>query len=165
MIVVADASPVCYLILIGEIEVLSKLFTRVLLPIEVLRELQDAGAPPPVRAWANAPPSWVTICDAPQSAGSNSDNKMDRLQAGERATILLAESIHAALILVDEKSARRVAAERGLRFTGLLGVLVEAANGGFVDMAAAINRLTKTNFRYSPGLLKAAWERHQAKKR
>jgi predicted nucleic acid-binding protein len=35
MIVVADASPVCYLILIGEIEVLPKLFTHVLLEREV----------------------------------------------------------------------------------------------------------------------------------
>ena len=115
MIVVTDTSPVCYLILIGEIEVLPKLFTQVLLPREVLDELLDDDAPLPVRTWANAPPPWISICDAPESAESGADNSMDRLQSGERATILLAESIHGAVILVDEKSARRVAAKRGLR--------------------------------------------------
>lgn len=34
MIAVADASPVCYLILIGEIDLLSRLFGGVLLPRE-----------------------------------------------------------------------------------------------------------------------------------
>jgi predicted nucleic acid-binding protein len=160
MIVVADTSPVCYL-LIGEIEVLPKLFTQVLLPPEVLSELLDDDAPPSVRTWANAPPPWISIRDAPESAKSGADNSIDRLQSGERATILLAESIPGAVILVDEKSARRVAARRGLRVTGCLGVLVEAANRGFLDLAQAINRLTKTNFRYSPALLKSAWERYR----
>lgn len=160
MIVVADTSPVCYLILVGEIEVLPKLFTKVVLPREVLHELLDDGAPSPVRAWANAPPPWISIGDVTQRVASNAEASLDRLQSGERATILLAESIQAALILVDEKSARSIAAKRGLRVTGVLGVLVEAANRGFVDLATAINRLTKTNFRYSPGLLKAAWERY-----
>jgi predicted nucleic acid-binding protein len=61
---------------------------------------------------------------------------------------------------LDEKAARRLAAERGLRVTGLVGVLVEAANRGFLDLAASINRLTKTSFRYSPALLKSVWERY-----
>jgi len=72
---------------------------------------------------------------------------------------LLAESINATMILLDEKSARRVAADRGLRVTGTLGVLGEAASRGLVDLAAAIDRLRKTNFRYSPALLKAALDR------
>ena len=48
----------------------------------------------------------------------------------------MAGSIHANLILVDEKSARQVAAERGLR---------AIANRGSVDLATSIDQLTKTN--------------------
>jgi predicted nucleic acid-binding protein len=155
MIAVADASPVCYLVLIGEIELLSKLFAQVLLPREVLDELLVEGAPPMVRAWADSPPLWILIRDGPAGA----EKGMERLQAGERAAILLAESVHADVIVLDEKSARRIAAERGLRVTGLLGVLVEATNRGLVDLAAALERLTKTSFRYSPALLKSALER------
>ena len=82
-----------------------------------------------------------------------------RLQSGECAAILLAESIGADLVLLDEKSAHRVAVERGLRVTGVLGILAEAANLGLVDLPAAVNRLTKTNCRYSPALLKSVLER------
>jgi len=69
-----------------------------------------------------------------------------------QAAILLAEAIPADIILLDEKSARRVAADRGLRITGTLGVLGEAAARGVVDLAAAIDQLRKTTFRYSPAL-------------
>ena len=154
MIAVADASPVCHLVVIGEIDLLPRLFAQVLLPREMLSELLAEGAPPTVRAWASAPPAWISIHDG--VAGQ--EKSMERLQAGERAAILLAESVHADIVLIDEKSARHVAAQRGLRVTGLLGVLVEAANRGLVDLASAIERLTKTGFRCSPTLLRSVLE-------
>ena len=84
---------------------------------------------------------------------------LERLQAGERAAILLAESTMADMILLDEKAARRVAATRGLRVTGILGVLSEAATRGLLDLASAIDRLRMTSFRASPALLKATLDR------
>lgn len=84
---------------------------------------------------------------------------LEKLQSGERAAIILAESIKGDLILLDEKAARRVAAERGLRVAGLLGVLGEAATRGFVDLPSAIDRLRKTTFRCSPALLKETLDR------
>jgi len=63
------------------------------------------------------------------------------------------------MIRLDEKSARRVAADRGLPITGTLGVVGEAAARGIVDLEAAIDQLTKTSFRYSPALLKATLDR------
>jgi predicted nucleic acid-binding protein len=39
MIAVVDTSPICYLILIGEIDLLPKLFNQVLAPQAVLAEL------------------------------------------------------------------------------------------------------------------------------
>ncbi len=44
MIVVSDTSPLNYLILIGEEELLPKLFGRVVIPNAVFGELQAAGA-------------------------------------------------------------------------------------------------------------------------
>ncbi len=40
MIVIADTSPLNYLVLIGEIEILSRLYQSVIIPEEVLKELQ-----------------------------------------------------------------------------------------------------------------------------
>lgn len=51
MIIVADASPICHLLLIGEIELLPKLFGHVLVPSAVINELLAEGAPASVREW------------------------------------------------------------------------------------------------------------------
>lgn len=50
MIVVADTTPVNYLILIGEIDVLAKLYGRVVIPEAVREELTRSCAPAAVRA-------------------------------------------------------------------------------------------------------------------
>jgi predicted nucleic acid-binding protein len=76
---------------------------------------------------------------------------------------LLAEAVNAKIILIDEKSARRVAADRGLRVTGTLGILGEAASRGLVDLATAIDRLRKTSFRCSPALLRATLDHFGAR--
>jgi predicted nucleic acid-binding protein len=67
--------------------------------------------------------------------------------------------MNADLVLLDEKVARLVAAKRGLRVTGVLGVLAEAATLGLADLPAAVDRLTQTSFRSSPALLKSVLDR------
>src|SRR4051794_9153956 len=105
MIAVADTSPLCYLILIDEVDLLQKLFTQVVVPTAVMAELLHEDAPDAVRGWAANLPPWVSV----QESSSSSTAGLEKLQAGEQAVILVAESINPALILLDEKSARRVA--------------------------------------------------------
>ena len=50
-VVIADTSPLNYLVLIGEAEILRVLYTVVLVPPEVLAELAGSGAPPQVSDW------------------------------------------------------------------------------------------------------------------
>ena len=50
-LVVADAGPLHYLVLTGDIELLPKLFERVLVPQVVRDELANAEAPQAVRDW------------------------------------------------------------------------------------------------------------------
>lgn len=57
MIVIADTSPISYLILIGEIEVLQALYGTVILPEAVRGELLEDAAPVNVRSWTAALPS------------------------------------------------------------------------------------------------------------
>ena len=158
MIAVADTSPLCYLILINEVDLLRKLFREVVVPAAVITEMLHEDAPEAVRGWAANLPPWVSVHENPvlNTAG------LEKLQVGEQAAILLAESISAELILLDEKSARRIAAQRGMRITGTLGVLGEAAARGMVDLPAAIDRLRRTNFRCSPALMKATLDRFSA---
>jgi predicted nucleic acid-binding protein len=126
MIAVAETSPICYLILIGEIDLLPKIFSQVLVPQApqaVLAELRHEDAPSAVRNWVSNLPLWMYAKETPPLASAG----LEKLQAGEQAAILLAESTGADIILLDEKAARRVAAARGLRVTGILGVLGDAA--------------------------------------
>jgi len=155
MIAVSDTSPLCYLILIGEADLLPGLFGRVVLPRIVLDELLHEDAPRTVREWAANLPSWIEVQENPVTP----PEPIAKSQAGEQAAILLAEALKAQIVLIDEKAGRRVAADRGLRVTGTLGVLGEAATCGLVDLTNAMERLRGTNFRYSPALLKATLER------
>jgi predicted nucleic acid-binding protein len=56
MIVIAETGPLNYLISIGHIDVLPKLYATVLIPFAVREELRDAGAPDLVREWIASPP-------------------------------------------------------------------------------------------------------------
>src|ERR1017187_8732806 len=101
MIAVADTSPICYLILIGEIDVLPKLYSQVPAPAAVIAELVHEDAPGAVRDWAANLPAWISAQQNPVGVNVG----MEKLQAGEQAAILLAESM-----LADIDSASKIAA-------------------------------------------------------
>ena len=141
MIVVADTSPVNYLILIGEIETLPRLYEKVLIPEEVHRELQRPQTPPIVREWAAALPAW---CEA-RRVCSTPDAGLSELDPGERDAILLALETGVNTLLIDEIEGRREAAKRLLRVAGTVAVLEKAAERGLTDFRAALARLDQTN--------------------
>ena len=65
MIAVADTSPICYLVLIDEVDLLRRLFSRVVVPSAVMTELLHEDAPDAVRSWATNLPSWVSAHENP----------------------------------------------------------------------------------------------------
>jgi len=144
-LIVADTSPLVYLVLIDHIEILPRLFETVLVPEAVDAELRNPLAPPPVQAWASPLPSWVEVKQVPNAPD---DAALRQLGAGERAAIVLALSIHADLVLIDERKGTRAAIDKGLDVTGTLGILQRAALRGLLSLAEAFDRLKQTNFRY-----------------
>ena len=97
MIVVADAGPLHYLVLIGAVHVLQPLYNRVLVPQTVATELMETGAPNAVRTWIAQPPDWCEIRPDPPS-----EPALQFLDPGERAAITLALSLVADRLLIDE---------------------------------------------------------------
>ncbi|MDP8982837.1 MAG: DUF3368 domain-containing protein [Acidobacteriota bacterium] len=148
MVVVADASPINYLVLIDQIEILPRLYARVLVPPAVLQELKHPVAPAPVRDWAANPPEWLEVL-APKSSYVN----VARLDRGESEAIALAIDMHVEVLLIDEQSGRLEAARRGLKVAGTLSVLDEADHAGLVDFDTAVARLLQTSFRISQAVL------------
>ena len=61
MPVVSNTSPLNYLVLIGEIEILPALHHHVVIPVAVSEELHDPAIPDAVRGWIENPPGWLEI--------------------------------------------------------------------------------------------------------
>ena len=156
MIVVSDTSSICYLILIGEVEILPQLFGRVIIPPSVRDELAAPGAPKEVRAWIDRCPEWLEI----QPVRSVPLSIALGLDMGERDVLALANEAGADLVILDDGAARNRAADLGLSFTGLLGVLDRAARKQLIDLKRAIRRLRNTSFRIAPALLHRLLMRH-----
>jgi len=97
-VVVSDTTPLNYLILIGSIDVLPRLFNKVLIPPAVLRELSHPLTPAPVAEWARSLPAWVEV-KAPQN-----DLHLG-IGAGEDEAISLAVELGVA-VLMDERVGR-----------------------------------------------------------
>src|SRR5437868_4599871 len=149
MIVIADTSPLNYLILIQEIEILRKLYSGIIVPQTVYDELLRPATPNIVREWVSHLPEWIEV-RAPRTSAKTLSSKLD---PGERDAILLAEELRADQLIIDDREGRREAQKRGLLTIGTLGVLREASVQGLVNIRAAVKRLEATSFHIAPEVL------------
>jgi len=131
------------LLRIGREEILQALYDRILIPQAVQQELLRGHM---------AVPSFIEVREMAES----SDLRRLRtiLDEGEACAIALAKQIHADLILLDEKKGRAAADQAGLRYIGLVGVLVEAKWRGVISAVRPIlERLVEdAGFRLAPSL-------------
>lgn len=151
MIVVADTTPLNYLVLVEQADLLPRLFGRVVIPPAVFEELQDPRTPDPVRSWLADAPSWLHV----QRLRSRPPSALDYLDAGEREAIALAEELEADHILLDESDARQEAARRKLPYIGTLGILRRAAQLDLIDLPATLAKLQETTFHVDPKLIRS----------
>jgi predicted nucleic acid-binding protein len=151
MIVIADTSPINYLVLIGEIEVLPKLYDSILIPPSVRNELLHPRAPEPVRRWISQPPEWLQV----RASSLMPDNELLQadIEIGERDAILLAQELTADELIMDDQGGRREAERRHLSVTGTIGVLRAAAKLELLDFRDTMGRLLRMNFRIDKSFL------------
>lgn len=138
-VVISDTTPLHYLILIGQENILKKLYGEIVVPPAVLQELGHSSAPSEISNWAKSPPAWVTIRTpyfVPQS--------FDLLDYGERQALALAQEIKADLVLLDDKVARRFAEQISLKVKGTLGVVADAAKMGLLNFRETVEQLQRT---------------------
>jgi predicted nucleic acid-binding protein len=147
MIVVADASPLNYLIQIQCETLLRKLYGRVFVPSAVMEELRHPLAPSPVASWLLQVPSWIEV----RVVHPQPDAALEALDPGEREAIQLAEEQRADLLLIDERRGRNEARRRGISTTGTLGILLAAGKRELIDTESVFRRLIDgTSFRATP---------------
>ncbi len=135
MIVISDTSAILNLARIGRLEILRTLFNEVVIPSAVFAELTTYEAElGGVIGFAAIP--WLT-----RASATNVDRVRElatQLDPGEAEAIALAFEREAALLIVDERRARRVAVAAGIRVVGLLGVLARAKREGILKQVKPI---------------------------
>ncbi len=151
MIVVADTSPLNYLILIDRISIVETIYSRILVPHAVHDELLRSKAPATVRAWALNPPAWVELL----SPSTTPTVLLAKLDLGEAEAIALAEQLRADWLLIDEADGRDEATRRGLRTIGTLGILRDAHRAGILNFSDDVIRLRQNGFYVGQSLIDA----------
>jgi uncharacterized protein len=130
MTIVSNASPLIALIRIGQLDLLRQLYSEIIIPEAVWHEVVVEGADQP-GAEVVSSASWIvrrTVTNRPLVHGLQQE-----LDAGEAEAIALAVEIDDALLLMDERLGRDTARHFDIRYTGVVGVLVEAKHKGFVQ--------------------------------
>lgn len=144
MIVVSNASPFRYLVLVDAVHILPRLFGDVVIPPVVQFELTRARTPQPVRDFMASPPRWLKV-QAPTIVDSTL-----KVHVGEAQAILLAKELKAARLLIDDRKAIEAAQARGVKTTRTAALLVLAAEQGLIDLKSTFDRLKQSNFRVPP---------------
>lgn len=157
-VVVADTTPLNYLVLIRQTEVLHQLFGDVMIPEAVLTELHHPKAPAAVTAWLHHLPQWIRVVKV-----SNVDNSI-QLGHGETEAISLAIEKQVSIVLMDERRGRAAAEARGLLPIGTLNILDLADERGLLDGVSSLNDLRHTTFRADEELLNRFEARMMARK-
>jgi predicted nucleic acid-binding protein len=129
---IVNASPVILLARIGQLELVSRLADRVLLPDAVAREILAGPAHDPARqvvegGWGQRVSPHAVAAEVVEWS----------LGAGESEVLSLAREQSPATAVVDDAEARACARVLGIPVIGTLGVVVRAKRKGLLSSAAA----------------------------
>jgi uncharacterized protein len=141
---ICDTSPLQYLHQLRHLDILPALGARVLVPPAVVDELGEGmklGLDlPDVRAL-----DWVEVL---RPVGAPALPMVTDLGPGESEVLALALELREAVLVLDDRLARKVALTLGLRMTGTLGLLLDAKRVGRIErVAPLLNELESLGFR------------------
>lgn len=128
-VAIADSGPLISFARINQLELLLRLFSKILVPPEVWNEVTVRGQGLP-GAHEISQAAWITIqTPDPQLVGPLSI----LLDPGEAEAIALAQTIPDCIILLDDSRARRIAERLNIKQIGTVGLLLRAKRLGLTD--------------------------------
>ena len=155
MIVVSDTTPLIALMKASQLELLQKMFGKILLPQAVFDELtSNAKFQEEARLIENC--GFLQIVASPDAKTVDILRRATGLDLGESEAIVYAESSKADILLMDERKGRRIATAMGLPIMGSIGVLMEAHTSGLLTSAefrTSIEKMQDAGIRLSERLL------------
>ncbi len=127
---------------IERLDILPQVFDTVFAPPAVAKEVQVSVDWLSVQTVAN--PSVVTALRT-------------QMDEGEAEAIALALELSDVLLILDDKKARRVAQQMGMKVIGTVGMLLRAKRQGIItEVKPLFTKLTEVNFRISQGIIQEA---------
>lgn len=144
MRILVDSSTLIALARIGKLDVLKTVFENVYITAMIKKEILKEESPD-AEAFKEAIHQWIHVIDY---KGNPVELKKYGMDPGE-ASLFLASQSDDRLIL-DETNARRFAEAKGLKFTGLIGLIVAAVRAGKLtreEGLEVINKLAMGDFR------------------
>lgn len=129
MVVVSNTSPLLNLAVIGRLSLIDRLYGSINVPVAVASELA-AALPEQFSEQAIKNLSCLKV----RSVKNRQliESLLLDLDAGEAEAIALSVETEAGLLLLDERRGRKVAQRFGLKFIGLMGMLIEAKRKGHI---------------------------------
>ncbi len=138
-IIIADTSCLIVLDQIGELSILEKVYTEIIITPEVQQEFKGVI------------PDWIKVTSVTDKKRQNI-LELD-LDSGEASAIALGLENENSLLIIDEKKGRAIAKKLGLRITGTLGIIVKGKELGIISSVKEIlEKLEKFDFWISESL-------------
>lgn len=128
-VAIADSGPLICLARINQLELLPRLFTRILVPLEVWNEVTVKGQG---RAGAHEV-SQVTWMDIQTPDPQLVKPLSILVDAGEAEAIALAQTVEDCTILLDDARARKIAQRLNIKQIGTIGLLLRAKRRGLIE--------------------------------
>lgn len=150
--VVADAGPLIAFGRIGKLHLLTQVLGEVLVPQAVISECLADPEKPGARAIRDGIKARLLVKTSDPAIALP---PLPVLDAGESAAIRRALDL-SALILIDEKAGRKIAASLGLSVIGSAGVLLVAKKNGLIDLVKPmLDEFAGNGYHFSAALIAA----------
>lgn len=138
--IISDTSCLILLNKIGELSLLQKLFSEIIITQIVAEEFNKEL------------PNWIIVQNPIDI--ENQTVLSISLDRGEASSIALAMERKDCRLIIDEQKGRRLARQLGLTITGTLGVLAEAKQIGLIlKLKPILDKIKQTDFRLSERLI------------
>ena len=134
--IISDTS--CFIVLanIGELELLHKVYEKIVTTIDIATE------------YGEPLPEWVEIVAVEdQYRQQLLEMQIDK---GESSAIALALETPNSTVILDDYKARKIAEKLGIVFTGTIGVIIKAKLKGIIpSIKTLLEKIKQTDFRLS----------------
>ncbi len=140
-IIISDTSCLILLYKIDELNLLKSLSKKILITNTIKQEF---GQPLP---------DWI-ITTAPSNSRYQQILEID-LDPGEASAIALALEVDNSILIIDDLKGRKAAEHLQLKYSGTFGLILKATQEGvLLAIRPIVDKIRKTNFRFSDTLLK-----------